>query len=276
MYCFKNGEILASEQSGFSVGDLGILRGYGIFDFLRTYHGVPFRLAPHLARLERSAAMVGLTVPYNQKILTEAISTLLKKNGFAESNIKIIVTGGPSSDGISVEHPTVVITVTPAQPVDPQLYKSGITLLLEEYQRDFVQAKTISYLKAASLQQKKREVGAYEILYTVGGMLLECATSNIFIITKGKLRTAKNNILAGITRDVVLEIAPDICPVVVEDIPLADVYTADEVFITASNKEVLPVVGIDGKVVGGGKVGTLTRRLYERYHEVIALECKTH
>lgn len=263
-------------EASLSLTDLGVLRGYGYFDYLRTYNGVPFLLDEHLDRLERSSSILNLEIPYRRNQIVQWINELLEKNGFQESHIKIVVTGGPSTDGITVQSPTFYILITPCTPNDSALYTDGITVLMHEYLRPYPEAKSLNYLTSLSLWKRRKEMNAYEVLYTHNGNVLEASTSNVFIYKDSVLITPKDTILAGITRDIVLRIANDVHKVEVRDVTIEELLQADEVFITASNKEVMPVVKIEDKTIGNGIPGKQTVHLLDLYRKTIEEYTKKH
>ncbi len=264
---YVNGEYVSEEEARISVGDLGILRGYGIFDFLRTYRGVPFRLDDHLARLERSASLIELPLPWARAELAAIIRETLGRNTHPESYIRIVVTGGQSADGITpADIPTLIVLVTPAPIDDPKLFDDGVKLVTTRTDRTLPTAKTINYIPAVLALKKAKAAGAFEALYVnAEGIALECTRSNLFIIRDGRLITPETGILHGITRKVALERAAGICEVELRSLPLDEVKGADEVFITSSTKEVLPVVQIDDAIIGDGKPGSLTIRIRDAF-----------
>jgi D-amino acid aminotransferase len=269
-YCYFNGKIIAFNNAGLQLDDLGIIRGFGVFDFLRTYHGNPFLLKEHLARLHHSAERLKLKIPIADTRIQEIIEELIKKNQLPEANIRLVITGGPSDDGISVITPTFYILTTTAHPIEPRLYKTGITLMTHEYLRLVPEIKSLNYMTAVLLQEEKKKRGAYEILYIWKNKILEAATSNFFIVKDNTLITPKQNILIGITRNFVLKLAHKALAIEERDISLAELAQAQECFITASNKEILPVVKIDTHSIGNGKVGPCTQNLLQKYRRAVA------
>lgn len=264
-YCYLNGKIVLEDKAHVSISDLGILRGYGVFDFLRTYNGRPFYLREHMDRLENSAKLVGLKVPLTKLRVGEIISELLRKNKLREATVKIIVTGGCSADGLvcDLNHQTVIILVKEIHDCPVELYKKGIKLITFEHQRNNSSAKTIDYITMLKLQNKRQKEKAFEILYVNNGVVLEGATSNFFIFKGNKLITTKNNILAGITRKIILKLAIKHFKVEVRDLKINEIKNATEAFITSTTREVLPVVRIDNIKIGNGKVGKNTQLLME-------------
>lgn len=293
-YCYFNGKIVPASTAYLKFNDIGILRGYGIFDFLRTYNGRPFLLKEHLIRFRRSANLLHIKVPVSQTQLPIIINKLLLKNKFKESEIRLVLTGGPTPDGISYSNPSIFILVEKAQVLPKIIYKNGINLITCEYQREVPQAKTLNYITAIRTQPQKNKQKAFEILYIFQGNVLECTTSNFFIFKRGSekgnnrftfpserrnqgslifknniLVTPKDNILIGTTRNLVLKLAKNKFKIQERDIKVDELKSATEAFITASNKEIVPVVKIDNKTVGNGKVGKNTKQLMDLFHKYI-------
>jgi len=269
MFCNLNGKVVEAKTAGLPLNDLGIVRGYGYFDYLRTYNGIPLFFDDHLNRLERSASIVGLPIPYSRETIQQWTRELLVRNNFPESHIKIVVTGGPSDDGMTVVSPSFYILITEAHPYAQRFYTDGVGVMLHEHMRPFADAKTLHYMTTLSLAEKKKEQGAFEVIYIFDGKILEASTSNLFLFVKGALITPKQNILEGITRAKVIELAKKQFSVVEKDVAVEELLEADEVFLTASNKEIMPVVRVNNTVVGLGKPGRKTLELLAQYRAYI-------
>lgn len=262
-YCYINGKIIPQKEASLSINDLGILRGYGVFDLLRTYNGAPFLMKEHLIRFRKSARLVNIKIPIAEKQIVRIITRLLAKNKNKDANIKMVLTGGmPGADS-----PTLFILVEKLVEPPASLYERGIKLVTFNHQREMPKAKTLNYATAFKLQDWRQQQRAYEILYISGGCVLEATTSNFFIIKKNKLITPKKNILIGITRNFVLKLARGKFLIEERDIDLKDLARAEEAFITATNKEILPVVKINNRKIGQGKVGRKTKELITLFRE---------
>lgn len=252
--------------------DVGLLRGFGVFDVLRTYNGKPFLANDHLDRLEKSAAILKLTLPVSKRKIIEITQKLLQKNRFSknrEAVVRIVLTGGIAKDGLNYnpKNPTFFILTEEFQNLPEKFYQEGIRLITHEHQREFSSAKTINYLAALRLQDLRRKENIFEILYIYGKKVLECTMSNFFIFKNGTLITPRDNILIGITRNVIINLARKNFKVIEKDILTGDLKLADEAFISATNKDVIPVIKIDNLVIGNGKVGEKTKLLMELFHE---------
>jgi branched-chain amino acid aminotransferase len=266
-YCYLNGKIIPEEKASISIKDLGLLRGYGVFDFLRTYNGRPFFLREHLNRLWNSAKLVGLKVPISKPEISRVISKLLKINKLNEASIKIIVTGGNSKDGLTYDKKssTIIVITKEISPHQSQIYKKGIKLITHNFQRNNAGAKTTDYITMLKLQDKKKKLKAFEILYTNNGLILEGATSNIFIFKKNTLITPKNSVLAGITKRVMMKLAAKNFKVEERNIKVSEIKKATGAFITSTTREILPVVKIDNAKIGDGRVDENTHWLMEAF-----------
>ena len=266
MHGIYNGDILPFEDIKIAPNDLGIARGYAVFDFFRV-NQKPVFIEDHLARLERSANAINLPFPWAQEELTKWVHQLVEFNNEPQSSIKIIVTGGNSPDGFQCVSPNIIITQQKAKSLDSRSYRDGEKLITHEYLRDFSEAKTTNYNTALSLQKLQKESGAVDILYHHQGNVLESTRSNFFIVKNDVLHTAGENVLLGITRSKVLDIAKGQIPVEIRDIALEEIYQADEAFITSTLKKVLPITRIDDKTITDGKPGNITQSMMKAFEE---------
>jgi len=268
-YCYLNGKIISENEAKISLKDIAILRGYGVFEFLRTYNSKPFLLKEHFTRLRKSAKNLNLQLPISQKELFKQIKKLLLKNKFKESAIKLVLTGGQIIDSRGMEYdknsPTFFILVDKLQELPKSFYQKGVKLITYEHLREIPGAKTINYITVIKLQNLCKRKKAFDILYTQNGFLLETTTSNFFIFKKDKLLTPKKNILIGLTRNFVIKLAEDKFEVEEKDIALKELEKAEEAFLTSTTKEILPVVKIGNKIVGNGRVGKKTRYLMDLF-----------
>ena len=266
-YC--DGKFVPADEAVIPATDLSVLRGFGVFDFLRTYGGRPFHLADHVKRLERSVDLLGIPLPMSCEAIEDLVLETLKRNDHDESNIRIVLTGGLSADGFNPDgKPRLLIMVTPLPALPEEWYRDGIKIVTIPYSRYMPGAKSINYIHAIHAMQTARKDGATEALYIKSdGYATECTTSNIFACIDKKLMTPGNTILSGITRQVVLDMEDLSGEIEIRDIKLDKLLDASEVFITGSNREVVPVVTIDDDTIGDGKPGEMTRRVMKLFSE---------
>ena len=262
-YVLVNDELLPASQSTVGVADLALQRGYGVFDFFRCIGGKPTFLNDHLDRLYRSAATLHLALPENRGEIVERLMRVISKNGYAESGVRIFVTGGYSPDGYNIAKPNIIIVEGPLKH-DAALAARGISMITHEHQRQLPQAKTIDYLMAIRLQPTLKERAADEVLYHMGGVIGEAPRSNFFLVTgDGVLVTPSRNILEGVTRKHILSLAGNVLRVEARDVHTSEFVTAREAFLTSTTKRVLPVVRIDDRPIGLGKPGPIGSQVAE-------------
>jgi len=270
LFVFVNEELLPVSQASLLVSDLSIQRGYGIFDFFKTLSGRPVFLEAHLDRFFNSAARMRLEIGKTREELCAMIAALMDRNGLPDSGIRMTLTGGYSVDGFMPARPNLVITQQPlaSLPV-PELTRS-IRLVSYEHRRQLPDVKTIDYLMAVWLQPYLKEHGGEDILYHSDGIITECPRSNFFLVTAGGvLVTPGRNVLRGITRGKVLDLARERFAVEERDIAPGEIRTAKEAFITSTGRHILPVSQVDKVVMGGP--GPVSRWLSEALYRAYAL-----
>lgn len=266
--CYLNGAIIPLKDAKIGVLDLGMLRGFGIYDGLTAFSGKPFRFKDHWERFQTAATALGLTIPYTENKIQNAMCEIIAHNApGARVNLRMVLTGGEAEGGLKYipGHETLFITAEPSIPLPSALYERGGSLMSHEHQRFMPEIKTINYITAVTLQKKRTEAGAIEILYTNDGRVRECATSNIFIIKNGTILTPSTDILKGITRKIVLELVQGVYPVEERDVPVSELMDADEIFITGSFKDILPIVSVDTQKIGVGAPGKISRDIMKRF-----------
>lgn len=266
-FCWYNGKVTEAKKSGVPLNDVGILRGYGVFDYLRTYGTAPFLYREHYLRFVHSAQTLGLKVPLSEQEMRKAIETLVRKNKAHDCAVRMVLTGGVSPNGTDYEDPNCYILTEDLKTIPAALYEKGARLITYEHDRQFREAKTTNYLTYLMLQKKVTQAGAVEVLYCFDGAVRECATSNFFIFRGNTLVTPRRDVLIGITRNCVIALAKNDHKVLEREITVQELRLADEAFITATNKEIIPIVRIDGRKVGTGKVGERTRALMDSFRE---------
>jgi branched-chain amino acid aminotransferase len=265
-----DGSFVDAREATLPVDDLAILRGYGVFDFLRTYNGEPFYLEAHAERLFQSALRIGLAMRWSRQEVVDITRQTLAKNQGAEHDLRIMVTGGTSEDGFCPSGQSrLLVMVTPHKDKPRWWYERGVKLTTWQTERDFPEAKSTNYIAGIMALQKACAEGGAEALY-IGrdGQVLECTTSNIFGFLGERLITPDTGILPGITRQVVLDLAAGAFGIEKKRLSLEDLHAMDEVFITSSTREIVPVIRIDERIVGQGKPGSRTLKLMSLFSEL--------
>ncbi len=276
-----NGVIGDAASATISPLDRGFLYGDSVYEVMRTYGGEPFGEGEHLDRLQRSADLLGIRVPLERPALVEEIRATLAAAGNAESYCRVVITRGSGPIGLDpalADNPCRVIIVTELKPYPAELYERGAELRLVPTGRAAEGgvapgAKSGNYLvNILALGIAKRQ-GAHEaVMLDAAGRVTEGSSSNVFIVRGGVVSTPplSAGILEGITRRKVMELARQHGLRVDErQVYPADLEAADEVFITSSIREVLPVTSVDGRSVGGGCPGPVTRRVHALYLEAV-------
>jgi branched-chain amino acid aminotransferase len=265
--CYINNRFIPYEDAKLHISDIGLQRGYGIFDYFVEMEGrIPF-LEDYLDRFYRSAEMLNMEVPLAREMMKEKIGYMLQQNKLGTSGIKLLLTGGFSEDLYSPSTPNFMILNLPImhQPGD---FGEGVKLILLDYRRHIPEVKTLFYLPSIALFPKLAETGAVEVLYHNNGLITETTRANIFLVKNNRLITPSPGVLRGITRMHVLQLASDRMPVEEREVRLEELWESEEVFITGTSKHVAPVVEIEGRKIGNGKPGAQTAeisKVYERF-----------
>ncbi len=269
-HCFLNGEIISTEDAKISIFDIGVLRGYGVFEFLRTYNGKPFLYDQHFDRLNNSAISMGLKVPFSKEEILSTINNLLIKNGGGDQGIRMVLTGGNAIGGISFDsnRPTFFIINEELALLNNKFYREGVALMTIEHQRNIPKSKTTNYVFPISTKINMSS-DFCDLLYLSDGKVLESSTSNFFILKDGKIITAKDNILFGTTRNFVIDMLKDNYEIEERDLLVEELNFADEAFLTATNKNILPVVMVDNQKIGNGLVGENTKKIMDLFDKKV-------
>jgi len=265
---FVNGRFMPLEEATVSVEDRGFQFGDGVYEVVRTYRGQPFQLDAHLARLERSAKAIELSLLWNIQQWATHARDGIKRSGYAESKVYLQLTRGTAPrDHVfpaSVK-PTAVMTVREMRPVEPALQASGIAVMtMDDWRWGRCDIKSVNLLPNVMARQKAKQAGAFEALFIRNGQVTEGAVSNVMIVKAGRVLTAPEGeqILSGVTRTIMLElIRKEGLPAEERFVTLDELLHADEVFLTGTTVEVLPVIRVDGRQVGSGRPGPVTQKL---------------
>jgi branched-chain amino acid aminotransferase group I len=275
---YLNGSLIPRSQARISALDYGFLYGFGLFETMRAYEGRVFRLDRHLNRLARSAEVLGLPLPATD--LRSAVMATIQANQLGDARVRIAVSigeGGIVPDPSTCDQPTVLILAGHYQPYPEQVYEKGFKAIVSSIHRNsqspLSRLKSANYLESMLARQEARAAGVDEALcLNEKGLLAEASMSNVFLVTNGTLRTPGpgSGILPGITREAILELAPSLAISTLEDdVRQDELFQAQEAFLTNSLIEVMPLTEIDGKPVGSGRPGPLTRRLAAAYKRLV-------
>lgn len=267
---YVNGAFVDKDDALLPVTDLAILRGYGVFDYLRTYNGQPVSLDANVARLRQSARLIGLGYPWSDGEIAAIVNETIQRNGYDESSIRIVVTGGSSPDNITPNgEPSLIVMVEQMQPYPDWWYKRGVKIVTANIARLYPGAKSINYIPAI-LARQQADADAVEVIYTTEtGHVLEGTTSNLFLVKDGTLITPHlERVLPGITRRTVIDAVKAEFTIKERDISLDELYGADEVLITAANKRVVPVITVDDRTISSGQPGPVTQRVMQLFDAV--------
>ncbi|MFB6291694.1 MAG: branched-chain-amino-acid transaminase [Candidatus Bipolaricaulia bacterium] len=281
---YLDGELVPEDEARISVFDHGFLYGDGVFEGIRAYDGYVFKLDEHLDRLYRSARAINLEIPLNPEDMGDKILETLRTNGFEEAYIRPIVTRGRGSLGIDTDsctRPSVIIITKEWEALyGPELYNQGLNLLTTTIRNQPKEGlpptvKHLNYLTNVLALMQANTWGADEaLMLDTNGNVAEGSADNIFVYRKGVVYTPPviNN-LPGITRNVVINILKDLgYQVKEENLGLAEVFTADEVFLSGTAAEVAPVAEIDGRKIGDGKPGEVALRVKDEFGKITGTE----
>lgn len=282
MKVFINNEFYPKDEAKVSVFDHGYLYGDGIYETLRSYGEVVFKLDEHVARLMRSASMIELSLPMDAGGFADAVNRTVAENGLSDAYIRITVSRGPGELGLDpalCPTPTVVIMAKQLSPYPQEMYANGIKVSVVKTRRNSPDAldpaiKSTNFLNNILAKIEAKAAGAVEgIMLNHDGYVAEGTISNVFMVEKGIVITpsAESGILMGVTRELVIRLAGSLGMAVDECLFTPErLASADEVFITNTTMEVMPVTDIDGCAVGDGMAGDVSRRLKAAYEGEVA------
>ncbi|MBI1869640.1 MAG: branched-chain-amino-acid transaminase [Chlamydiae bacterium] len=284
MKVYINGQFFKKEEAKISVYDHGFLYGDGVFEGIRVYKNKIFKLEEHMDRLYESAKTILLTIPVSKKELIEAVIASVLENPYHDAYIRLVVTRGVGSLGLDpnqCSRPQIIIIVDKIALYSEETYQDGMHVITVATRRNWAEGvnprvKSLNYLNNILAKIEALHAGYQEaIMLNQNGFVAECTGDNIFILKQGKLMTPslENGFLDGITRNAVMDLAlPLGFEVSAQTLSRHDLYNADECFLTGTAAEVVPVVNIDGRVIGNGKPGSHTLAIAKAYKELTARE----
>lgn len=279
MKIYLSGKLVDKEQAVVSVFDHGLLYGDGVFEGIRVYSGRVFLLKEHVDRIYESAKAIRLEIPLTPAEMTQAVKETVAANNINDGYVRLIVTRGAGSLGLDIRrtsNPQTIIIADTITLYPREIYENGMNLITASTIRNHPGAlsariKSLNYLNNILAKIEGTDAGTVEaLMLNHKGEVAECTGDNIFIIKNGVLKTpsADAGILEGITRNAVLQLAREAgIPTQETTLIRHDLYVADEMFLTGTAAEVVPVVSLDGRKIGDGKPGILTRRLLGLFHE---------
>jgi len=281
---YINGLFTPLSNAKISILDRGFCYGDGLFETLRASNGKIFYIEQHIDRLFKSMQQVLIELPMTRLELTKVVQETLARNKYKNAIIRLLVTRGDTQSNIQIDsknHPTLVINIRPFTPLPKVAYKKGIRIMLFQERANLINGlrlrlKSCNYLSNVLIKELSDRKNYMEgVVVDPDFGVTEGTTSNIFIVEQGQLKTPPLSpyVLAGITRQVVLEIARDHrIPFAEEQITADELICADEVFITNSCIEILPVTQVDSNLIGHKKPGILTRFIHDKFLKCVEAE----
>lgn len=257
-YVLRNGVLISPAEAAISVFNPAIYGAYGVYESMQVVNRVPFELTAHLERLAHSADILGLALPADLDVMKHWIANVLAVNDLADCTLRLFVVGAEDSGEAQA-----YLWPQPAPVYPPDYYTLGVSVITFAAQRYLPEAKSLNTLASFMAQRLAKAAGAHEALLHHAGCLTEGSNSNLFAVIDGVVLTPPaSEVLAGVTRDIVLSLADQARVRLREtSLPLAELSRWSECFITSTSRHIMPVSLIDGQPVGDGRVGPVTRRL---------------
>jgi branched-chain amino acid aminotransferase len=278
---YINGTYYDKENAKISVYDHGLLYGDGIFEGMRSYSGKVFRLREHMDRLYESARAICLQIPISKEQMEADVMETLRRNNLQDAYIRLVVTRGAGSLGLDpnrTSNPQIIIIADLIALYPAEYYQSGLKIITASTIRNHPAAlspriKSLNYLNNIMAKIEGQQAGCVEaLMLNHKGEVAECTGDNIFIVKREQLLTPPKDagILEGITRNAVLGLARSL-DIPAHELPLTrhDLLVADECFLTGSAAEVIPVISIDGRSIGDGQVGPITKKLMGEFKALV-------
>jgi len=278
MKIYIDGKYYDQKNAKISVFDHGLLYGDGIFEAIRAYNGRVFKLTEHIDRLFCSAKAILLKIPMSHGEIVRAVVETCRRNKIRDGYVRLLVTRGAGTLGLNpnrCKNPSIIIIADKIQLYPAELYQRGMEIITVPTTRNLHSAlnpaiKSLNYLNNILAKIEANNAGCEEaIMLNAEGFVSECTGDNIVIVKAGQMLTPplSAGALYGITRGVVIELAREEGLTVAEpNLTRYDLFNADECFLTGTGAELIPIVKIDGRVIGAGKPGPITRRLVDKYH----------
>lgn len=284
MKIYINGKFFAKEEAKISVFDHGLLYGDGVFEGIRCYKGVVFKLREHIVRLFESAHTLMLSVPLSKEKMIKAVTETIKANKLSNAYVRVVVTRGQGDLGLDpykCKQGAVIIIADKVALYPRKMYEQGLEIITVPTIRNLPEAlnpqiKSLNYLNNILAKIEAVNAGYQEaIMLDSMGYIAECTGDNIFLVKRNELYTPPQcmGTLRGITRDTVLELARNLnIPVHEHVLTRHEMYISDETFLTGTAAEIIPVVKVDGRTIGSGKPGKITLKLTKEFREIVRKE----
>jgi branched-chain amino acid aminotransferase len=284
MKIYLDGQYVDDSEAKVSVFDHGLLYGDGVFEGIRLYGGTIFRMEEHLERLEYSAKAIMLDLPNTRREISDIVCETCRQNGLTDGYIRLVVTRGVGDLGLApwlCAKPSMFCIASKISLYPKEFYDNGLAIVTVPTRRINAAAlpptvKSLNYLNNILGKLEAKQAGALEaIMLNDQGYVAECTADNVFIIHKGEVLTpgASQGALKGITRGTIFDIAKELSlPIREVDMTRYDVWCADECFLTGSGAEVIPVVKLDGRVIGSGKPGPITQSILASFRRRVLVE----
>ena len=278
---YIDGDLVAKADAKVSVFDHGLLYGDGVFEGLRVYAGRLFEADAHLRRLYDSAKAIRLIIPIDAAAMRRVVDDTVNANGFADCYVRLIVTRGVGKLGINPDNcgrPSVICIADQLTLYPAEMYERGMAVVTASVIRNHPNAlspriKSLNYLNNILAKIEAIDAGVPEALMLNGeGNVAECTADNLFVVRDGRVSTPQTSdgILEGVTRGAILRLCDRLSiPARESTLQRQDLYAADECFLTGTGAEVIPVTTVDGRLVGDGAVGPVTRRLHGAFHRLV-------
>lgn len=278
MICCLNGKFIDQKDAKISILDNGFMFGDAFFDTMRTYNGVVLELEKHLTRIAKTIKILHLKLPCSMQQLEFWIKKTSKINKLDQARMRVTISRGVNGfDFLSCKNPTLVITCEPYMK-DKKIIKNGVSTFTLSYQRPWPEIKSTNLIPMVQAYFTLHAKKGYEgILVNDSGNVTEGSSTNIFIVKNGEIITPKDKLLAGVTRNRVIELAKEMkLKMKIKNFKKSELFKADEIFLTNRPREIIPVIKVDNKKIGSGKPGPFTKKIISAYEKFTEDYTKLH
>lgn len=261
-YCNINGTIVKMDRASIPINDVGLLRGYGMFDYFIFEKQYPFFFEDYLDRFYNSAKAMDLAVPMERSVLKRQILELIHLNQQEEGGLRLLLTAGTSSDGSGMGRPNLALVQYKRPRYPEECFTVGSKVISTNYQRFMAEVKTTNYFVALKMAKEIEAAGAVDVLYHNDGWIRESARANAFFLTKeGTIVTPNEGVLRGITRKNLIAALEGKVEVEERPIHMDELPSFEEAYLTSSIRSVMPIIQIDDIKIGTGTVGPIFKKI---------------